>query len=377
MARPARPCEWGEAGVSSPPMAIALHIVDAGARADVLDQLARLAGHADRVVSVGPAPRVPLPLPVRPVHRPLGSARLAAWRMRPLAEGVDVLHAWSPVAAAAGRELTLACGKALVVSLPSAGPPREAERLRQRVGPGLLGLAVPTRAARAALIRAGLPEAFVHVLPPAADGIADRQATRAAVRASLGVAAGDCLVAAPDPMVRHAGHDIAAWAHAIAREAHGPVRLLLPGDGPHAAAVRFFAGTTGHDDEIHLTGGLLSRDEALAAADVAVFFHVRSVGVATLASAMAAGLPIAASATAEIAECVADGVSALLVPPNDPLAASAAMLRLVEEGDFARRLGQAARRAAKRLFDLAACRRRLDAIYAALIAARAYEDAPP
>lgn len=353
-------------------MAKALHILDRKTRADMLDQLALLAGANDVAVSPGPVPRRSLGMPIAAFHRPLGSPRLAGWPMRPYARQADVIHAWSLDAMRAGAELALAARKPMVISLPAAGPRRDVAAVRQVVGAGLFSATVPTRAARAALIRSGLPEHAVHVLPPAAAEMPDRPAVRRRVREALGVAEDEKVVVAPDPMVRHAGHAIASWAHAIVRQVLGSVSLLFPGGGPHAAHVRFFAGTTGYNSEVFFPGERWTVGEALAAADVAVLFHEREVGVGTLAAAMAAGLPIAASRLNDVAELAPDGEGALLVEAGDPRAAAAALLRLLEDADLAERLAAAAQRRAAEAFAPQRCRKRLGEIYAATIEARVY-----
>jgi hypothetical protein len=300
----------------------------------------------------------------------MGSALLASWRLRRPAEHADVLHAWSPAAARAGRELALATGKALVASVAAVEPGEATLRLKEMVGPGLMTLTVSTRASRRSLLAAGLPEGFVHVLPPPARPPADRRARRARVRRALGVGEEVVVASAPDPMVRAAGHYLASWAHAVVRQVIQGVALLLPGTGRNWPHVRCFARTTGYEGEVFLTERRFSRRAVLAASDVALFLHVRPSGVGALAGAMAAGLPIAAARTPEIAECAPDGEAALLVEPGDPLAASAALLRLAEDAPLARRLGSAARRRAREAFAPAASRRKLGEVYAAALEAR-------
>ena len=349
-----------------------LHIVDEKTSPDLLRQLALLVADGDTVLSAGPPPRATLRLPVRPIHQPMGSARLAGLRMRPSAAAADILHAWSPRATAAGRELSLSTGKALVVSLSCAGPADRAGALREAVGPGLFAVTVPTRSDRSVLIRGGVPERFVHVLPPAADGPPPGDSVRRRVRESLGLDEATRLVAVPDTMVRHAGHDLASWAHAIVCKVTRRVCLLLPGGGPHERHVRFFAGTTGHDEDVFFTGTRFALADCLAASDLAAFFRTRDVGVSAAAAAMAAGLGIAGSRTPDLAELAPDGEAALLVEPGDPRVAAAAMLKLVEQPDLAGRLGEEARRRAGRLFRPAACRRRLEEIHAAAVEAKVF-----
>jgi glycosyltransferase involved in cell wall biosynthesis len=173
-------------------------------------------------------------------------------------------------------------------------------------------------------------------------------------------------------MTRYAGHTYACWVHAILRQIRPNVRLLLPGSGPHSQHVKFFAATTGYDSEVFLTEHRFRRDECLAAADVAFFLAERDSGTAALAAAMAAGLPIVASSTADLAELAPGeeaGVPACAIPaaPRDPQTGTAAALRILDDPALARRLsGNAAARAAQRLAPLA-CRDRLRQVYAEIV----------
>src|SRR5205085_10527193 len=62
---------------------------------------------------------------------------------------------------------------------------------------------------------------------------------------------------------------------------------------------------------------------------------------------MAAGRPIVASAVGQIADTLVDQHSALLVPPDDPRALCAAIVRLVDDASLRARLALAARCAAE------------------------------
>jgi len=60
---------------------------------------------------------------------------------------------------------------------------------------------------------------------------------------------------------------------------------------------------------------------------------------------MACGLPVIAGQSGGLAEAVHDGETGLVVNPDDPAAVAAALKRLLGDQLFARRLGQAGRKA--------------------------------
>ena len=68
--------------------------------------------------------------------------------------------------------------------------------------------------------------------------------------------------------------------------------------------------------------------------------------------AMAAGLPVVASAVGGIPELVVDGETGLLVPPGDPDALADALGKLITDPELRQRLGAAGRARAEACFDL-------------------------
>ena len=179
------------------------------------------------------------------------------------------------------------------------------------------------------------------------------------------------LLVAPDPFVRYAGHEYASWSHAILRHLPLELRLAFPSSGPMEDHVRFFAHTTGFDNEVHFTHGRFTIEQVIAAADIAAFPQTRDVGTARLAAAMSAGRAIVASGIGGMAELAPDGEAALLSGIG-PRETSAALMRLAEDDELARRLGRAASLRAGELFDGRAAAARLQAIYAAALETKAH-----
>ena len=72
----------------------------------------------------------------------------------------------------------------------------------------------------------------------------------------------------------------------------------------------------------------------------------------TLLEAMATGLAVVATKVGGNPEVVADGETGLLVPPRDPAALAAALLRLRRDADERTRMGQAGRERVEQHFDV-------------------------
>jgi len=82
----------------------------------------------------------------------------------------------------------------------------------------------------------------------------------------------------------------------------------------------------------------------------------------TIACTLAAGRPVVATALGAVPEIVEDGITGLLYTPGDAEALAAHIERLAGDGDVRRRMGEAGRRKAERLYSR-------DAVYEALLAA--------
>jgi glycosyltransferase involved in cell wall biosynthesis/tRNA A-37 threonylcarbamoyl transferase component Bud32 len=344
-----------------------LHVIDGTTPADMLWQMELLAGPEDAVASLGQPPSARLAWRCRHVvNQPFGSTWLAGLALGGAAGEADVLHAWSLRACQAARVAGWLRGRKVLLSLSYAPSGEPMGWIARMIRKGVLEVTVPTEAARQRMLTCGLPERSVHVLPPAARGLEDAAARRQRARRQLGLDTGEFVIVAPSEMTRAAGHRMASWAQAILRRIESGVFLLMPGGGRDERGVRSFVGTTGYAGEVFFTGERMEAADALAAADVAVFFHERDCGVGALAAAMAAGLPVAAARTADLIECVPDGEAGLLMAPGDPRGASAAIWRIMKDEGLRRRLGGAAARRAGQMFDPATARGKLQGIYAAL-----------
>jgi glycosyltransferase involved in cell wall biosynthesis len=81
----------------------------------------------------------------------------------------------------------------------------------------------------------------------------------------------------------------------------------------------------------------------------------------------ASGAAVVASRTGQIAEAVRHEENGLLVPPGEPPALSRALLRLIDDPPFRRRLGQQARHDAMRVHSWDHYLDRLEAVFLDLI----------
>ena len=131
----------------------------------------------------------------------------------------------------------------------------------------------------------------------------------------------------------------------------------IVGDGPQRRELEALLVQLGLEERVRLEGERRDVPALLARADVFVLSS-RSEGLpVSVLEAMAAGLPVVASAVGGVAELVLDGETGVLVRPGDPEALAAALGPLLADPALRRRLGDAGRARAEAVFDLEACRR--------------------
>lgn len=115
--------------------------------------------------------------------------------------------------------------------------------------------------------------------------------------------------------------------------------LLIVGEGPERPRIEERIRRLGLVDHVTITGQQSSAEPYYGIADLAVLSSLSEGSPNALLEAMAAGVPVVATAVGGIPEIVTDGESALLVQPKDLSGLSGAMARiLVKEPGLAREL---------------------------------------
>ena len=143
---------------------------------------------------------------------------------------------------------------------------------------------------------------------------------------------------------RQKGFPVAVRAFAELAPAHPDLTLIVAGDGDERGAVSELL--PGIRDRVLMLGTVphaeLPAYHAAADVFVAPALGQESFGI-VLVEAMAAGLPVVASAIAGYDEVIRDGIDGILVPPNDQHALAAAIGRVLTDPELARRLGESGR----------------------------------
>jgi glycosyltransferase involved in cell wall biosynthesis len=195
----------------------------------------------------------------------------------------------------------------------------------------------------------GVPPERLTVVHNAVDTARFAGGDRAAARAALGIPDDRPVVALVGRIDEQKGQDDYVRAASLVRAAHPDALLLLVGSTAKddvAEPIRDLIRAEGVEDVVRFTGYVDDMPGLYAAIDV-LAAPSRSEGFGLmLVEAMAAGVPIVASAAGAIPEVVGDG-PALLVPPRDPAALATAVNRVLDDHDAARAMAAAGRERAR------------------------------
>lgn len=178
-----------------------------------------------------------------------------------------------------------------------------------------------------------------------------RRKTGASPRRRLGIADDATVISAIGSLIRRKGQDVLIRAFALL----GPTRnvyLLVVGDGPERANLERLAAELGAQPRIRFLGYSDDVGGICTATDIlALPSRMDSFGL-VLAEAGYYGLPVVATDVGGIPEVIEDGVTGLLVPPEDPPALAAGLARLIDDRDYRERLGRAGKKRVEALFSV-------------------------
>jgi len=143
----------------------------------------------------------------------------------------------------------------------------------------------------------------------------------------------------------------------------------MAGDGPLRPRLEAAARGAGLADRAHFLGWWEDLPALYADLDVVALTSRNEGTPVCLLEAMAAGVPVVATAVGGVGDVVRHGETGLLVPPGDPGALAAAMAALLGDPERRSSLGLAGRRAAYPAYDVKTLIARVEALYRELAAA--------
>jgi glycosyltransferase involved in cell wall biosynthesis len=194
---------------------------------------------------------------------------------------------------------------------------------------------------------------------------------RGTLRAELGLPPGDDapIVATVGRLAPIKRHDLLLRAARRVLDLAPATRFVVVGDGETRQATQRLAGELGIASRVHFLGW--RENTALPAlyadVDVVALTSDNEGMPVSLIEAMAAGVPVVATAAGGVPAVVRDGVTGLLAPPGDDAAIAGACLRLLQDPALRRRMGEAGRAAVYPQYDLLTLLSRMSGFYTSLV----------
>lgn len=195
------------------------------------------------------------------------------------------------------------------------------------------------------LVKMGIPRTRIHVQH---NSIRPAPALNApemyAFRRKLGVKNNERMILAVGRLSKEKAQIDLLHAFGKLSDTHAEInaRLVIVGDGPERETLELTAASLGISDRVLFTGQVKNVETYYAAADVLANPSDSEGSPYVLLEAMAASLPIVATAVGGVPEMVENNQTALLVPAGDPPAMADAIARVLGDEHLAQRIAASA-----------------------------------
>lgn len=159
-----------------------------------------------------------------------------------------------------------------------------------------------------------------------------------------------------------------AWVQVT--QAHPDAHLLFVGDGPDQFALQAQAKQLGLQERVTFLGDQLNIPHLLPALDLLALPSLHEGMPNVALEAMAASLPVVATAVGGTPEVVIDGETGILVPSRDAIALAEALSALINDPIKAKAMGHAGRQRIETHFSLTTTVQQTELLYDALLLER-------
>ena len=138
---------------------------------------------------------------------------------------------------------------------------------------------------------------------------------------------------------------------AFAAMTHRPARLVIVGEGPESERIADEARKSGVSARLLMPGFLSQPARWIGHFDIFALSSDSEQFPISLVEAMAAGLPVVATAVGDVPNIVSEDNKPLIVAPGDEAAFAAALDSLADRADLRRAIGEANRELARERYD--------------------------
>ncbi len=203
---------------------------------------------------------------------------------------------------------------------------------------------------RRILIEAGVSPGKIRVVNSSIDlsrfeeARSRRASLRAEVRDELGLPHHDPVIGNVAALADHKSQtDLIAAVPALLREIPA-ARVIIAGEGKLRPALEAQIRSLGLGERVRILGFRSDVPRLLAALDLFVMSSKLEGFCNSVLEAFAMSLPVVATRAGGLPEMVFDGETGLLTPVHDPASLAAALVRMLGDGEMARRMAEAGRR---------------------------------
>ena len=162
-------------------------------------------------------------------------------------------------------------------------------------------------------------------------------------------------------------HKLLIEAFSYALNQNPNLRLWLVGDGELRPSIEEMVQKLGLGDRIRFLGTRSDIPKLMACCDIFVLSSKWEGFGLVIAEAMAAGKPVVATSVGGVPELVENGLTGLLVPPDDANALAEALLLLAKDPELRQVMGQNGQKKAIDCFDISRTAREYEALYCKLL----------
>ncbi len=329
---------------------------------------------AQHLVSLGPwkgeVARIDAPVTVVPRRFHLDF--LVAPHLRRLMElrNINVVHAWGEHAVNAALTTDQA-GASVVASVFDPAVVDQHSRMF-RVGGGAARAAAicATEIVRRRALERGLSPDGAVLVRPGVNFATINHARKSDLRARLGLVPEAVMLLTAQPASRAGGHFSAFWATAVRSFLEPGVRVVIPGCGREAARLGRLARAVPNGDVLILPGEVYRYEELVAVADGLLMPGATDSSVTAIAWAMAAGVPVVATATPATAELLSHNHNAFLIKPAAPRPLAMRFADAIGRRNGRNKLTETARGQAYEVFSLGRYIGQVQRVYENLVADR-------
>ncbi len=228
-----------------------------------------------------------------------------------------------------------------------------------------------SEAVRRALVNDGVPKNMIHVVHSGVMFPVSQAGERGILDRLMNANGTTKLVGSVGSLVGHKGHRYFIEAAAEIANRRPDVKFVVFGEGRLRSDLEQRIRKNGLSDRFFLPGFEPSAERLIGALDVFVMPSIMEGLGTSLLDAMAVGVPVVACRAGGIPEAVKDGDTGLLAKPGDPQALAAAVERMLDDKQLARKSASRAKEKIAREFTVERMVKKTLEVYETLAAERA------